>query len=135
MGEAANKFLEESGGGEGHDPVKFKEIGDKVVGKIMDEPRPVERKSLNDGTPEMQLPINLDTADGPRTLWVRKGFLAGAIQDAVKEAGATGIEVGGSLGVELTEKRDTGKPQPANVFKAAYKKPEKEATSIESIFG
>ena len=68
-------------------------------------------------------------------MWVRKGFLAGAIKDACEEAGVKGVAKGGKLVVALTELRDTGKPQPAYVFKAKYEPPAAPTVEMDDIFG
>jgi hypothetical protein len=133
LGSEANQFLEDATRG-GHEAVKFKAVGDAISGTIIDDPKPVTRKNLNDGSPEDQLPVNIDTDQGPRTIWIRRGFLASAVQDAVKEAGATGLQVGGKLAVKLIELRDTGKPMPAKVFKAKYEAPVSSGANLEEIF-
>ncbi len=134
MTQAADQFLEESSIGDSYPAFKFTSVGDTVSGTILGDPKPVTRPSLNDGTPEQQLPINIETADGPKTVWVRKGFMAGAISDAVKAAGATGLRDGGKLAVKFTELRDTGKPQPAKVFSAKYEAPASAGANLDDIF-
>lgn len=136
MGKSAEEFLSDAASGNSYEAIKWanQPVGTKFSGTIIDDPRSVTRKNLNDGSPEEQLPINLDTADGPRTLWVKSGFLAGAIKEACQEAGASGIAKGGKLGVVLTELRDVGKPQPAYVFKAKYEVPVGSGVSMDEIF-
>lgn len=134
MSKSAEQFFDEAGG-TGHDPIKWGDykVGDVVSGTIIDEPRSVTRENLNTRQPEDQLPINLDTADGPRTLWVRQGFLAGAIKDACKEVGH-GLAKGGKLSVKYTEDRDVNKPQPARIFKAKYEAPAAAEVDVSEIF-
>lgn len=140
MGDSQD-FLNKNGGGESYQAVKFPNVKDHVVGTIIAEPTTVMRDSLNQpGTQEEQLPINLDTdgtEEGYRTLWVRKGFLAGAIKDAVLAAKAPGLQAGGKLTVQFTEERDTGKVQPAKVFKAKYEPPASSGASVTEgdLFG
>lgn len=130
----AQEFLESSSG-ESYPAFKFEKVGDTVKGTIMTEPRPIERPSLKDGSPEKQLPINLDVEGvGPQTVWCRAGFMAGAIADAVKEAGAPGLQIGGVLAIRFTEERDTGKPNKAKVFKAKYEAPASNGVSVDEIF-
>lgn len=133
MGDA-NSFLDDAGSGESYPAVKFPNLKDHVIGTILSEPKTVMRDSLNKpGEKEEQLPINLDTngsEDGYRTLWVRKGFLAGAVKDAVLAANAPGLQVGGKLTVQFIENRDTGKVQPAKVFKAKYEAPASSGASV-----
>lgn len=132
-------FLDESGG-ESFPAIKFANVGDTVVGTLIKEPTTVIRESLKDGSPEKQLPINLECASvpagdpGPRTLWVRRGFLASAIAEAVKDAGGEGLQAGGKLSVKFTEERDTGKPFPAKVFKAKYEMPVSSGVAVDDIF-
>jgi hypothetical protein len=138
---SAKDFLDDAGGGESFQAVKFANVKDHVIGTIITEPKTVMRESLNKpGTQEEQLPINLDTDgtdEGRRTLWVRKGFLAGAVKEAVIASGAPGLQVGGKLTVQHTELRDTGKVQPAKVFKAKYEPPVSSGASVTEgdIFG
>ncbi len=131
----AMDFLRSSGSGESHDAVKFTAIGDHITGTIIDTPHVVERPSLRDGTPEQQLPINIETTEGPRTLWVRKGFLSAAITEAVDKAGAAGVLPGGKLTVQYIEDRDTGKPNPAKIFRAKYEPPVAAPVSVADVFG
>lgn len=134
--EAQKDFFDEAAGGTGHDPIKFSTIGQTIAGIIMDEPRVVKRPNLNDGSPEKQMPINLDVDGTPRTLWVRAGQLAGAIKDAYEAAGCDGLAKGGKLGVKYVEDQDTGKPNPMKVFAAKYEPPVQQPneTSMEDIF-
>lgn len=129
----AMQFLKQSSG-ESYEAVKFTTVGDHVIGTIIGEPTPVERPSLKDGSAETQLPINLETEEGPRTLWVRKGFLAGAIAEAVDKTGAAGLVAGGKLTVQFSEERDTGKPNKAKVFRAKYEPPTAAPVSVGDIF-
>lgn len=135
MGGDADTFLKNAGAG--YPAVKFAEVGDTVRGKILDDPKVISRPNLNDGKPEDNLVINLDTTgneDGYRTLWVRFGALATAIKEAVREAGASGIAEGGELAVKFTELRDTGKPQPAKIYKAKYEPPVSSGVDVDEIF-
>lgn len=56
-------------------------------------------------------------------VWLPSGFGIGAMSDAVREAGAKGIDIGAEVSIKLAERRDTGKPKPANVYKCTYKAP------------
>lgn len=126
-------FFEEAGGGTGYDAVKFKTVNDHVVGTILGEPRSVMRKSLNPPYDlEKQMPVNLDTDGteaGYRTLWLRKGFLAGAVTEAMTAAGAKKLLPGGKLTVQFIEERPPTQPghSPAKVFKAKYVPPAESA--------
>lgn len=139
MGRSAEDFFNDAAQGDSYPAFKWKDqpIGTKIVGVILDDPKPVTRPNINTKEPEEQLPINLDvdgTEDGYRTLWVRAGFLASAIKEATDAKNVGGIAKGGKLGVKLTELRDTGKPQPAYVFAASYDPPAAPETDVEDIF-
>lgn len=53
-------------------------------------------------------------------VWLPAGFGIGAVADAVKEADASSLADDSELEISLVERRDTGKPKPANVYKAKY---------------
>jgi hypothetical protein len=94
---------------------KFKEIGDTIKGVIADQPELRQQtdfktgapKYWNDGKPMMQLIVTLSTDerdpadpedDGNRRVYI-KGKLQQAVAQAVRKAGAKGLEVGGTLQV------------------------------------
>jgi hypothetical protein len=107
-----------------------------LSGTILETPRIVNQPNLNTGQPEDNLVVSIRTADDHEfALWVRRGFLAQAISDAVREAGADGLAEGGTLHVKHTAMKDTGKPQPARVFKARYQPPAPSSVSPADIFG
>lgn len=98
---------------EKHPPAAFEEIGDKVTGTIVGEPRVKEMDDIfNPGEKVTKLIIELDTGvpydgedqalhgDTVRTVWVNKGKMASAINQAVKAAGANKLEEGGKLAVQ-----------------------------------
>lgn len=127
-------FLEQSSGSK-YPAFKWGEIGTVLSGTIIEQPKVITRPNLNDGKPEDNLVIAIRTAEGHEfSLWARKGFLAQALADAVKEAGASGLAEGGKLHVKHTENRDTGRPQPARVFKAKYEPPAPTAVNPDDIF-
>jgi hypothetical protein len=122
--QSADDFLM---GGGGAPSAKFGGYGVTVGGRIT-EPAQVqqqrdvqtgEKKFWKDGNPMMQLVVTVQTDqrdpmladdDGRRRLFV-KGQMKTAIQDAVKLAGARGLEVGGHLQVTYTH--DGPKSNPA----------------------
>jgi len=109
--------------------------GGVLSGTIIEPPRVISRPNLNTDEPEDNLIIAVRTAeDHELSLWVRRGFLAQAIAEAVKEAGAAGLAEGGKLHVKHTENRDTGRPQPARVFKAKYEPPVTSTVNVDDIF-
>jgi hypothetical protein len=112
------------------------EPGMILSGTILETPRIVNQPNLNTGQPEDNLVVSIKTPDGHEfALWVRRGFLAQAIAEAVREAGADGLAEGGTLHVKHTAMKDTGKPQPARVFKARYQPPAPSSVSPADIFG
>jgi hypothetical protein len=136
-----NDFLN-SGSGSGYPGVKFPEIGAEVKGKLVSTPRVVPVTNDDDGTTENVLIIELDpgvdtwtgtkakgytTINGePVALWVRrKGWMVGAIRDAVSEAGATGLAEGGELHVRYTGDGQASKSTwtPPKLYKAKYTPP------------
>lgn len=96
-----------------------------------------------DGTPKMQVRIDLATDerdpsdpddDGTRSLYV-KGWMQGAIGDAMRKAGAQGApQVGAKLTVTLSERTPNDNPalSPTNKFTAVYEPPS--AASTASFF-
>lgn len=105
---------------------KFPVIGTTVAGRITTPPTVEqqrdyttgEAKFWDDGKPQMQLVVTLATNlrdpqisddDGTRRLYV-KGQLKNAVAQAVRAAGARGLEVGGLL--EVTYARDGERKNP-----------------------
>jgi hypothetical protein len=97
---------------------KFPEIGTVVKGTITTPPTLSQQtdfttgalKTWDDGKPMMQLVITLQTDerdpetpddDGLRSLYV-KGAMQAAVKDAIRKAGAKGLEVGGTIAVKYT---------------------------------
>lgn len=87
-----------------------------------------------DGSPKMQAVIDLQTAerdpaspddDGARTLYVGSTKMRRAIADAIKKAGASDLEPGGTLTVTFTgfDPQSKNPAQPAKLYTAAYQKP------------
>ncbi|MFF9129153.1 hypothetical protein [Streptomyces sp. NPDC014806] len=111
----ANNFLM---GGGGAPTAKFPAPGTTVGGRITEEPKVEqqrdiqtgEKKFWNNGDPMMQLVVTVQTDqrdpsleedDGRRRIFV-KGVMKNAVADAVRAAGARGLEVGGQLFVTYT---------------------------------
>jgi len=78
-----------------------------------------------DGQPKMQVVVTMQTTEndpevendnGMRRLYVASKGMKAAITGAVKKAGATGLAVGGTLGVRYTRDDPEGK-NPANLPK------------------
>ncbi|MGW8366933.1 hypothetical protein ACWGK1_41215 [Streptomyces wedmorensis] len=111
----ANSFLM---GGGGAPTAKFPTPGTTVGGRITEQPKVEqqrdiqtgEKKFWNNGDPMMQLVVTVQTDqrdhaleddDGKRRIFV-KGQMKNAVADAVRAAGARGLEVGGTLAVTYT---------------------------------
>lgn len=129
----ADEFLKANSGSK-YPAWKFQTVGDTAKGTIIEEPKVVERPNLNDGHLEKQLIINLDPGDGNiQTLWVRAGLMAAAIQEAVAEAGAEGVQEGGRLAVQFSGTRPSKYPQPAKEFTAQYQAPQPSAVAVGDL--
>lgn len=135
-----------AGGGGKSVSWKDKPIGTSVSGtiKMVHPPAPqidpvTQQPVVKNGVPKMQVRIDLLTNerdpadpedDGTRSLYV-KGWMQGAIGDAMRKAGKQGApEVGAKLHVELTEREPNVNPalNPTNKFKATYEPPSSQAT-------
>lgn len=111
----ANSFLM---GGGGAVTAKFPTPGTVVGGHITEPPKVEQQRDIqsgdkkfwSDGNPMMQLVVTVQTDqrdpaieddDGKRRIFV-KGQMRNAVADAVRNAGAKGLEVGGILRVRYT---------------------------------
>jgi hypothetical protein len=125
-------------GGGGAPTAKFPAFGTTVGGRITEKPtveqqrdiKTGEKKFWSDGNPMMQLVATVQTDqhdpaieedDGRRRLFV-KGQLKNAIADAVRAAGAPGLEVGGILSVTYTHDGAASGPgmSPPKQYTARY---------------
>ncbi|MEE1818004.1 hypothetical protein PUR59_23655 [Streptomyces sp. SP18ES09] len=105
-------------GGGGAPTAKFPAPGTVVSGRITEKPTVEQQRDIQsgeqkfwpDGNPMMQLVVTIQTEerdptidedDGRRRLFV-KGVMKNAVADAVRMAGARGLEVGGTLAVTYT---------------------------------
>lgn len=101
--------------GGGVTSAKFPTIGTTVAGRITERPTVEQQKDFttgeakfwDDGKPQMQLVVTVATNDidpsnpdddGARRIYV-KGQMKNAVAQAVRTAGARGLEVGGILSV------------------------------------
>ena len=139
-------------GGGGAPTATFKDapIGRKYVGKIIDstvtqqtDMKNNEPKFWKDGNPMMQAVITIQTDernldieddDGQRRLFV-KGEMQKAVRDAVREAGASGLELGGMLAVMYI---GDGTPPSVGMnapklYKAQYKAPDPVAAANDML--
>lgn len=105
---------------------KFPAIGTTVSGRVTERPTVEQQRDFTtgelkwweDGKPQLQLVITVSTSerdpenpddDGTRRFYV-KGQMKNAVAQAVRAAGAKGIEVGGTL--TITYARDGQKSNP-----------------------
>jgi hypothetical protein len=96
---------------------KFTEIGDRVEGRIVEQPQ-LERDKFGNANDKV-LVIRLDDA----TLFARKQ-MADAIGEAVSESGVDEIEADGWLAVEyVDDKSTTSGSFPMKVYAAEYEPP------------
>lgn len=120
---------------------KFKQIGDKVAGKILAieqrQQTDIDQKLqfFADGvTPRMQWVITLQDASGETIgLYARGGnykatsgegeSMEAAIASAGMAANATAIEVGGQLAIAHTGTADLGAGKIAKLYRAQYQPP------------
>lgn len=133
--DAANEFLMAGGA----KSAKFEVIGTTVTGTIASEPevmqqtdfRTGEPKFWNDGKPRLQMRIILATSerdpstpddDGNRAIYV-KGQMQKAVRDAIRQAGAPGIAVGGTLAITYTGDGVADGGYPPKIYSAAYTPP------------
>ncbi|GGS88317.1 hypothetical protein ACFFV7_51080 [Nonomuraea spiralis] len=134
---SANDFLM----GGGIPSAKFDTIGTTVGGPISTPPKVEQQKDLdtgelkfwNDGKPMMQMVVTVQTEirdpeivddDGQRAFYIKANSLK-AVRDAVRRAGAKGIEVGGTLTLTYTgdgEQKTRGK-NPPKLYSATYAPP------------
>lgn len=125
--------------GGGAPSAKFASVGDTVKGSVVSaESRQQtdldgKAKTWDDGSPQMQIIITLDTDerdpsiiddDGKRRVFV-KGKMLTALKEALKDAGAK-LEVGAKLAFQYTGDGTAAKAgySPPKLYKVAYKAPE-----------
>jgi hypothetical protein len=146
-------FRTEQGGGKG---ISFGGVGDRsqigVIkgGRVIDvkEKQPIrdfkpphELKKTKSGKQLYQLPVLVATNerahpedDGQRTLYV-KGLMFDAIDEALKAAGATTVEIGGVLEIAYVGDRKVGDGEMRS-FKARYTPaPPQAATNQAGVWG
>jgi hypothetical protein len=127
-----------SGGGK---TAKFPNVGDEIEGEItfISDPEPQTKMGTDEivvdkrtGQPKLQVRVGLATSqrdaddeddDGSRTVYV-KGWMRGAIGDALRKAGAKSLAVGGRLKVihTGTKPSEIGL-NPTKLYEAVYVPP------------
>lgn len=115
-------------GGGGAPTAKFANPGDTLTGRIIAPPQAYQErdydpnnpgggkpKTYPSGDPIMAVYVDLATDardpginddDGTRRLYIEGRYLKADVRDAVRSAGATGLEVGGVLRVSFTHRED-----------------------------
>lgn len=144
-----NKY---SGSGDRLPGFTFARVGDGVKGTVT---RSALVETRTDRGPVTKLVLELDVvhAKGGRVdkdgdfitavhdlpagdrvaVWLSPGFGIGAMRDALTAVGATAIEDGATVTVKLEERRDTGKPKPANVFSIVYEAPKPSGVNASDL--
>lgn len=122
-------------------PTKASKFGDSITGTIC-APEPFQQqqaepngklKTWDDGNPMLQLVVTVQTTmhdpsieddDGRRRFYV-KGAMRNAIADAVRKAGAKGLDIGGIVTLVYTHDEPPSSPgmSPARQFTATYQPP------------
>jgi hypothetical protein len=133
-----NKFLM----GSGVKSAKFETVGTTIGGRIVTEPtvqqqtkyKTGEALFFDNGDPKLQLVVKVQTDlredpddDGVRGLYLKGGYkrptTQKAVADAVRNAGAQGLSIGGELYLTLTHIEGTGQDAPKS-FTARYVPPQ-----------
>lgn len=129
---------------------KFEKIGAKVSGVIARKPELRQQRDIkngtpltwDDGSPRQQIVVILKTDErageddnGERSLWIKiPSAMQKSIQEAVKKAGATGLQAGGKLAVKYVkdgEKKKAGFNAP-KLYAALYEAPDPLAMAATS---
>jgi len=120
----------------------FKNVGDQVVGHIMRQPEVQQQRDFDsgemkvwsDGNPMMQLKVVLMTEEhdpedpedsGERAVYIR-GNMQRAVAQAVRQAAAPGLEVGGKLLIKYSGNGTAARRglNPPKLYEARYRAPE-----------
>ena len=135
---AASALSARSGG----PTVKFTDIGDTVKIKITGLEQREQTDFISgevirwaDGKPKMQFVFTgIDQDSQEETRLFAKGYLLGAIKDAVEKSGSQ-IEAGGILAVKFSHEDPPSKPglNPAKRYVAQYQPPKAASISAEDL--
>lgn len=129
-------------GGGGAASAKFDQAGTTIGGRILAEPRVYQEREYDrnnpgngapkfypkSGDPIMSVSVDVQTSartdsedDGVRRIYIEGKRLKDAVRDAVRQAGAKGLEVGGELHVTYTGDGDAEKGMnPPKLYTARY---------------
>jgi hypothetical protein len=126
----SNEWLQQNSGGTGNPGVHFGQVGEKVVGRITETPKTVTTQFGERLVIELEAVTGSSASKGKKgsdgaivegdlvTLWLKPGAMAGAVRDAIAQAGAKGLTEGDTLAVAFTGTRDTGKAEPVKLYTA-----------------
>lgn len=129
-------------GGGGAPSAKFPNPGDSISGRIIAPPSVYQErdydpnnpgggalKTYPSGDPIMSIYVDLATDlrdpsikddDGTRRLFIEGRYLKGDVRDAIRNAGAPGLEVGGVLTVSFTHREDPADKRSRKYWQAQY---------------
>jgi hypothetical protein len=133
--------------GSGAPAAKFEQIGVTVTGTVLREPEARQQTEFRTGTPEvwkdgspkMQVVVQLATTDHPqhadddgtRTLYIKGKHLTDAIRQAVRASGANGIHTGGTLTVQyIADGPAEAGLNPPKLYAAQYQPPAASFTGV-----
>lgn len=140
---SANELLMSGGGAKA---AKFPAVGTTVSGPIIKEPDVVQQTEFgtgkllfwDDGKPRNQIVVQLQTSqrddaedDGIRSIYVKGKSLTGAVREAVKAAGAPGLEVGGVLAITYIGDGKAERGMPPKLYSATYQRSQVAAVNTE----
>jgi hypothetical protein len=137
-----NAFL--MGGGSAS--ARFDNPGDTITGTICEAPEVRQQTDIStgqpvhwpSGDPKMQLIVTLQTTlrddpddDGKRRIYVKGKSLTEAVREAVRQTGAKGLEIGGTLTVTYTGDGVASQRgfNPPKLYTATYARPDTAAQS------
>jgi hypothetical protein len=131
--------------GGGAPAAKFPTIGTSISGTILSAEVSDQRdiktgdvKTFDDGNPMKQIIVTLQTQarddeddDGKRRLFIKAAML-GAVREAIIDAGAVTLEVGGQLTVTHTDIGTASKKgfSPPKLYTASYSNPDPVASVV-----
>jgi hypothetical protein len=153
MTNAVKDWLNDAGGDFSKYPAfKFRDIGDAIVGRIVETPRLADVPDINGKGMVTKLIICIETQasskgfTGPAqvydpitvgetySLWLGKGYQAQAANEALKKAGVDGFREDDVFAMAFTEEKDTGKPQPARIYEAELRA-SKPKVGVKALLG
>ncbi|MHA7617455.1 hypothetical protein ACX12M_02940 [Cellulosimicrobium cellulans] len=129
-------------GGGGAPAVKFANPGDTVTGRIVAPPQAYQARKYDpnnpgggellyypSGDPIMAISVDLQTDlrdpsiqddDGVRRLYIEGRYLKEDVRNAVRAAGAPGLEVGGTITLSFTHREDPQDKRSRKFWQAKY---------------